>query len=94
MKKNELLHVHGLLSEVVGFCSEDEHLDIDLEAYHETETRPTSISHAKAEHEDAVFVLADATVAAIRDDVGAEVDVNEGGGEDGGKTASSSALRC
>jgi hypothetical protein len=92
MKKNELLHVHGLLSEVAGFCSEGGNLDIDLEAYHETETRPTSISHAKAEHEDAVFALAEAITAAIRDDTRADVDVNPGGKEDGDKTASSSAL--
>lgn len=92
MRKNELLHVHGLLSELVDFCGEDGDLDIDLEAYHETETRPTSISHAKAEHEDAVFALADATVAAVREDMGAAADVNAGGKEDAGKTASSSAL--
>lgn len=55
MRKQELIHLHGLLAEVVDFCASD--LVIETEEYRSQSTRPTSINHSKTAHEEAVFAL-------------------------------------
>ncbi|MXR43309.1 metal-binding protein [Halobaculum sp. WSA2] len=57
MKKQELIHLHGLLSEV---RSEYEQwgTDIDLTEYKELGVKPTSIHRSKTDHKAAVFKLA------------------------------------
>ena len=57
MKKQELIHLHGLLSEV---RSEYEAwgTDLDLEAYNDLGVKPTSIHRSKTDHKAAVFKLA------------------------------------
>jgi hypothetical protein len=58
MKKQELIHLHGLLSEV---RSQYEYWgeDLDLEAYEELGVKPTSIHKSKTDHKAAVFKLAE-----------------------------------
>lgn len=58
MKKQELIHVHGLLGEVrkqYEFWNED----IDLEGYEELGVEPTDIHKSKTHHKAAVMELAD-----------------------------------
>lgn len=63
MKKQELIHMHGLLAQVAQFCEED--LDPDLERYYEMETRPTSINQSKNNHIEAVVTLSKSITEAL-----------------------------
>jgi len=56
MKKQELIHLHGLLAEVRKQCEFwDE--NIDLDAHEELGVKPTSIHKSKTDHKAAVFKL-------------------------------------
>ena len=55
MKKQELIHLHGLLAEVEEQCSAWHDGDIDLTAYENMGVRPTSIHKSKTDHKAAVF---------------------------------------
>ena len=57
MKKQELIHLHGLLSEVRSEY-EEWGTDIDLTEYKELGVKPTSIHRSKTDHKAAVFKLA------------------------------------
>ncbi|QZX99443.1 UPF0058 family protein [Halobaculum rubrum] len=57
MKKQELIHLHGLLSEVRSEYDEWG-TDIDLTEYKELGVKPTSIHRSKTDHKAAVFKLA------------------------------------
>ena len=59
MKKQELIHLHGLLAEVSAHCSGTDELSIDLESYRTLGIRPTSIHQSKTDHKRAVFALAE-----------------------------------
>jgi hypothetical protein len=56
MKKQELIHLHGLLAEVRGEYDRDE---LDLSEYDGFGVQPTSIHRSKTDHKKAVFKLAD-----------------------------------
>jgi hypothetical protein len=58
MKKQELIHLHGLLAEVGNFYEAQADTTLDLSEYEATGVRPTSIHHSKTDHKDAVFALA------------------------------------
>jgi hypothetical protein len=58
MKKQELIHLHGLLAEVEQQCSAWHDGEIDLTAYEKMGVRPTSIHKSKTDHKTAVFKLA------------------------------------
>ncbi|EFW91205.1 putative metal-binding protein conserved in archaea [Haladaptatus paucihalophilus DX253] len=58
MKKQELIHLHGLLSEVRNRFETQTDSTFDLSAYDEQTTRPTSIHHSKNDHREAVLKLA------------------------------------
>lgn len=68
MKKQELIHLHGLLSEVRSQYDRWE-MDLDLEEYEDLGVKPTSIHKSKTDHKAAVFALADGITGA---DVAAE----------------------
>lgn len=69
MKKNELLHVHGLLAELAGeFLEEGSLAPEDLEDYEAMGVTPTSLRAAKDDHEAAVLELAAAVAAAAEGD--------------------------
>ena len=66
MKKQELIHLHGLLSEVRKQCEHwDE--DLDLEEYETMGVKPTSIHKSKTDHKAAVFALAGGITSAMED---------------------------
>ena len=58
MKKQELIHLHGLLAEVSNHCEMADDVTIDLEEYHDLGVKPTSIHKSKTDHKDAVFAIA------------------------------------
>ena len=58
MKKQELIHLHGLLAEVHQQCEAWKGEPIELEEYRELGVRPTSIHRSKTDHKTAVFKLA------------------------------------
>lgn len=57
MKKQELIHLHGLLAEVRQQC-EAWSEDTDLDEYESLGVKPTSIHRSKTDHKEAVFALA------------------------------------
>jgi hypothetical protein len=59
MKKQELIHLHGLLAEVRDHYEQSIGTEVDDERYHELGVRPTSIHKSKTDHKAAVFALAD-----------------------------------
>jgi len=68
MKKQELIHLHGLLAEVSSQCEQWTDGSLTLENYHDQSVRPTSIHRSKTDHKAAVFALAaDITIELDRD---------------------------
>ncbi len=63
MKKQELIHLHGLLAEVSTHCQMSGDIAPDLEPYESLGVRPTSIHQSKTDHKAAVFALADGITA-------------------------------
>ncbi len=59
MKKQELIHLHGLLAEVRNHYEQSAGTEVDDENYRELGVRPTSIHKSKTDHKAAVFALAD-----------------------------------
>jgi len=58
MKKQELIHLHGLLAEVSNNYEEYNELSLDYSDYEDLGVRPTSIHKSKTDHKAAVFALA------------------------------------
>lgn len=58
MKKQELIHLHGLLAEVSNNYEEYNELSLDYSEYENLGVRPTSIHKSKTDHKAAVFALA------------------------------------
>ena len=63
MKKQELIHLHGLLAEVRNHYEQSAGTEVDDENYRELGVRPTSIHKSKTDHKAAVFALADGITA-------------------------------
>ncbi|WP_255149345.1 UPF0058 family protein [Halorarius halobius] len=59
MKKQELIHLHGLLAEVRNHYEELAGADVEHQEYTDLGVRPTSIHKSKTDHKAAVFALAD-----------------------------------
>ena len=59
MKKQELIHIHGLLAEVRAQYEEQNDRTIDLSEYERVGVKPTSIHHSKTGHQEAIFALID-----------------------------------
>ncbi|WP_226479912.1 UPF0058 family protein [Natrinema amylolyticum] len=68
MKKQELIHLHGLLAEVSNQCAAWEDCQIDLEEYESRGIRPTSIHKSKTDHKAAVFALAGGITTNMREE--------------------------
>jgi hypothetical protein len=60
MKKQELIHLHGLLAEVGNYFEEENSTEVDLSEYDSLGVRPTSIHKSKTDHKAAVFAMAKA----------------------------------
>ncbi|MFC6963509.1 UPF0058 family protein [Halocatena marina] len=58
MKKQELIHLHGLLAEVSNHYELRSENTIDHTKYEELGVQPTSIHKSKTDHKEAVFMLA------------------------------------
>lgn len=58
MKKQELIHLHGLLAEVMKHYQGHSSGNLDIEEYDTLGIRPTSIHKSKTDHKAAVFALA------------------------------------
>ncbi len=68
MKKQELIHLHGLLAEVSNQCAAWDNCQIDLTEYESRGIRPTSIHKSKTDHKAAVFALAGGITMNMREE--------------------------
>lgn len=68
MKKQELIHTHGLLAEVATYLEGHGDVELDLAEYKELEVYPESIHKSKRAHQKAVFALADGITASFPDE--------------------------
>jgi len=57
MKKQELIHLHGLLAQVQNHYDNQVADDIDMSTYDGVGVKPTSIHRSKTDHKEAVFAL-------------------------------------
>ncbi|MEZ3115741.1 UPF0058 family protein [Halobaculum sp. MBLA0147] len=86
MRKNELLHVHGLLLGIAReFTERDVVADDALDTYRELGVTPMSLRAARDDHAEAVLELGGALAAAVDDGDGDEAErtPSEGGVSDG-----------
>ena len=58
MKKQELIHLHGLLAQVQNHYEKETGDDVEHDKYVELGVQPTSIHKSKTDHKAAVFALA------------------------------------
>lgn len=65
MRKQELIHLHGLLMELHGEMTPD--VSIDLSEYEDHGIKPTSIHKSKGAHKDAVLTLSKSMATAVSD---------------------------
>ncbi|WP_232685775.1 UPF0058 family protein [Halobacterium zhouii] len=72
MKKQELIHLHGLLAEVGSFYEQCDEANIELGDYDALGVRPTSIHKSKTDHKAAVFALSDGITSALDESEEAE----------------------
>lgn len=71
MKKQELIHLHGLLAEVRTQIEAWEDDELDMSEYESMGVRPTSIHRSKTDHKAAVFEIATGITTAME---GTEID--------------------
>lgn len=67
MKKQELIHLHGLLAEVQNQCENWEAEQFPMTEYETLGVRPTSIHKSKTDHKAAVFKLAKGITTSVND---------------------------
>jgi hypothetical protein len=72
MKKQELIHLHGLLAEVSSHFEARHETELSLDEYESLGVRPTSIHKSKTEHKEAVFSLAGGITGAVTDEAETE----------------------
>lgn len=73
MKKQELIHLHGLLAEVRDQFEEWDDCEATSEEYRKLGVQPTSIHRSKSDHKAALFAL----VHGITDEVTETADAEE-----------------
>lgn len=66
MKKQELIHLHGLLAEVRKHHEARTGTAVEYEEYESLGVRPTSIHKSKTDHKAAVFALAEGITGEMR----------------------------
>jgi len=67
MKKQELIHLHGLLAEVSDQYEQWTGDQPAMTEYDSLGVRPTSIHKSKTDHKAAVFAIADGIVDEVED---------------------------
>jgi hypothetical protein len=65
MKKQELIHLHGLLAEVCNNYEGRTGTPVERETYESLGVRPTSIHKSKTDHKAAVFALTEGITTAM-----------------------------
>ncbi|SDF77505.1 UPF0058 family protein [Halorientalis regularis] len=73
MKKQELIHLHGLLAQVQNHYEEKTGNEVEHDEYERVNVRPTSIHMSKDDHKDAVFALAGGITSEMGDDKSEQV---------------------
>jgi hypothetical protein len=68
MKKQELIHLHGLLAQVQNHYEEQTGDTVDHDEYATLGVRPTSIHKSKTDHKAAVFALVDGITSEMEDE--------------------------
>ena len=68
MKKQELIHLHGLLAQVQNHYEEQTGNDVEHDRYNRLGVQPTSIHKSKTDHKDAVFALAKGITSEMNDE--------------------------
>jgi len=68
MKKQELIHLHGLLAQVQNHYEEQTGNAVDHDRYTALGVQPTSIHKSKTDHKDAVFALANGITSEMTDE--------------------------
>jgi hypothetical protein len=58
MKKQELIHLHGLLAQVQSHYEQECGTTVEHDEYAELGVQPTSIHKSKTDHKAAVFAIA------------------------------------
>jgi len=58
MKKQELIHLHGLLAQVQNHYEAESGSEVEHDEYAELGVKPTSIHKSKTDHKAAVFAIA------------------------------------
>ena len=71
MKKQELIHLHGLLAQVQNHYEADAATEVEHDEYESLGIKPTSIHKSKTDHKAAVFALAKGITSSM-DEVDAE----------------------
>jgi len=73
MKKQELIHLHGLLAEVSNQYEAWTGDEPNLDDYDSLGVRPTSIHKSKTDHKAAVFAIAEGITSEMEDEDRAKV---------------------
>jgi len=68
MKKQELIHLHGLLAQVQNHYEEQTGNGVEHDKYDRLGVQPTSIHKSKTDHKDAVFALAKGITSEMNDE--------------------------
>ncbi|MFC7250211.1 UPF0058 family protein [Halomicroarcula sp. GCM10025324] len=68
MKKQELIHLHGLLAQVQNHYEADAATEVEHDEYETLGVKPTSIHKSKTDHKAAVFALVDGITSEMTDD--------------------------
>ena len=72
MKKQELIHLHGLLAQVQNHYEKETGVTVDHDRYTSLGVQPTSIHKSKTDHKEAVFALAKGITAEMAETEDAE----------------------
>jgi hypothetical protein len=65
MKKQELIHIHGLLVEIQSHYEMESGCSTDYPEYERLGVNPTSIHRSKTAHEEAIFAFLDGLTDAM-----------------------------
>jgi hypothetical protein len=65
MKKQELIHLHGLLAQVQNHYEAESGSEVEHDEYAELGVKPTSIHKSKTDHKAAVFAIANGITSAM-----------------------------
>jgi len=68
MKKQELIHLHGLLAQVQNHFEQETGTTVEHDEYATLGVQPTSIHKSKTDHKAAVFALARGITSSMEPD--------------------------